>query len=117
LALLSGFVSQFLLIYLSQEAVYNLRLSLSRGILSTPLRNLEELGANRLLATLTDDVGTLSNTIFLIPFLCVDIAVVVGCLTYLSTISGTVFVVVFGFLVLMIGTVNCCSIKCGNSSI
>ncbi|MCY7383288.1 MAG: cyclic peptide export ABC transporter [Microcoleus sp. CAN_BIN18] len=106
LALLSGFVSQFLLIYLSQEAVYNLRLSLSRGILSTPLRNLEELGANRLLATLTEDVGTLSNTIFLIPFLCVDIAVVVGCLTYLSTISGTVFVVVFGFLVLMIGTVQ-----------
>ena len=106
LALLSGFVSQFLLIYLSQEAVYNLRLSLSRGILSTPLRNLEELGANRLLATLTDDVGTLSSTIFLIPFLCVDIAVVVGCLTYLSTISSTVFVVVFSFLVLMIGTVQ-----------
>ncbi len=106
LALLSGFVSQFLLIYLSQESVYNLRLSLSRGILSTPLRNLEELGANRLLATLTDDVGTLSNTIFLIPFLCVDIAVVVGCLAYLSTISGAVFVVVFGFLVLMIGTIQ-----------
>ena len=106
LALLSGIVSQFLLIYLSQEAVYNLRLSLSRGILSTPLRNLEELGANRLLATLTEDVGTLSNTIFLIPFLCVDIAVVVGCLTYLSTISGTVFVVVFCFMVLTIGTVQ-----------
>src|ERR671932_1550969 len=106
LALVAGVISQFLLIYLSQEAVYNLRLSLSRGILSTPLRNLEELGANRLLATLTDDVGTLSNTIFLIPFLCVDIAVVVGCLTYLSTISGTVFVVVFCFMVLTIGTVQ-----------
>ncbi|MEG4812420.1 cyclic peptide export ABC transporter [Microcoleus sp. F8-D3] len=106
LALVSGVISQFLLIYLSQEAVYNLRLSLSRGILSTPLRNLEELGANRLLATLTDDVGTLSNTIFLIPFLCVDIAVVIGCLTYLSTIYATVFVVVFGFLVLTIGTVQ-----------
>jgi putative ATP-binding cassette transporter len=106
LALLSGFVSQFLLIYLSQEAVYNLRLSLSRGILSTPLRNLEELGANRLLATLTEDVGTLSNTIFLIPFLCVDIAIVIGCLTYLSTMSGTVFVVIFGFLMLTIGTVQ-----------
>ncbi len=106
LALLSGFVSQFLLIYLSQEAVYNLRLSLSRGILSTPLRNLEELGANRLLATLTDDVGTLSNTIFLIPFLCVDIAVVVGCLTYLSTLSGAVFAVVFAFLAVTIGTIQ-----------
>ncbi len=106
LALVTGVISQFLLIYLSQEAVYNLRLSLSRGILSSPLRHLEELGANRLLATLTDDVGTLSNTIFLIPFICVDMAVVVGCLFYLSTISGAVFVVVFAFLALMIGTVQ-----------
>jgi putative pyoverdin transport system ATP-binding/permease protein len=106
LALVTGVISQFLLIYLSQEAVYNLRLSLSRGILSSPLRHLEELGANRLLATLTDDVGTLSNTIFLIPFLCVDIAVVVGCLTYLSTLSGVVFAVVFAFLGLTIGTVQ-----------
>lgn len=106
LALVTGVISQFLLIYLSQEAVYNLRLSLSRGILSSPLRHLEELGANRLLATLTDDVGTLSNTIFLIPFLCVDIAVVVGCLTYLSTLSGVVFAVVFAFLALTIGTVQ-----------
>ncbi|MEG4285845.1 cyclic peptide export ABC transporter [Microcoleus sp. A006_D1] len=106
LALVTGVISQFLLIYLSQEAVYNLRLSLSRGILSSPLRHLEELGANRLLATLTDDVGTLSNTIFLIPFICVDMAVVVGCLFYLSTISGAVFVVVFAFLGLMIGTVQ-----------
>ncbi|MEG3862595.1 cyclic peptide export ABC transporter [Microcoleus sp. herbarium12] len=106
LALITGVISQFLLIYLSQEAVYNLRLSLSRGILSSPLRHLEELGANRLLATLTDDVGTLSNTIFLIPFLCVDIAVVVGCLTYLSTLSGVVFAIVFAFLGLTIGTVQ-----------
>ncbi len=106
LALVTGVISQFLLIYLSQEAVYNLRLSLSRGILSSPLRHLEELGANRLLATLTDDVGTLSNTIFLIPFLCVDIAVVVGCLTYLSTLSGAVFAVVFAFLALTIATVQ-----------
>lgn len=106
LALVTGVISQFLLIYLSQEAVYNLRLSLSRGILSSPLRHLEELGANRLLATLTDDVGTLSNTIFLIPFLCVDIAVVVGCLTYLSTLSGVIFAVVFAFLALTIGTVQ-----------
>ncbi|MCC3528906.1 MAG: cyclic peptide export ABC transporter [Microcoleus sp. PH2017_22_RUC_O_B] len=106
LALVTGVISQFLLIYLSQEAVYNLRLSLSRGILSSPLRHLEELGANRLLATLTDDVGTLSNTIFLIPFLCVDIAIVVGCLTYLSTLSGAVFAVVFAFLALTIATVQ-----------
>jgi putative pyoverdin transport system ATP-binding/permease protein len=106
LALVTGFISQFLLIYLSQEAVYKLRLSLSRGILSSPLRQLEELGASSLLATLTDDVGMLSNTIFVIPFLCVDIAIVVGCLVYLSTLSGAVFAVVFAFLALTIALVQ-----------
>ena len=106
LALVTGVISQFLLIYLSQEAVYNLRLSLSRGILSSPLRQLEELGASRLLATLTDDVGTLSNTIFVIPFLCIDIAIVVGCLIYLSTLSGAVFAVVFAFLAVTIGAIQ-----------
>ncbi|WP_341731087.1 cyclic peptide export ABC transporter [Microcoleus sp. EPA2] len=106
LALITGVISQFLLIYLSQEAVYKLRLSLSRGILSSPLRQLEQLGASRLLATLTDDVGTLSNTIFVIPFLCIDIAIVVGCLAYLSTLSGAVFAVVFGFLALTIAAIQ-----------
>lgn len=106
LALVTGFISQFLLIYLSQEAVYKLRLSLSRGILSSPLRQLEELGAGSLLATLTDDVGMLSNTIFVIPFLCVDIAIVVGCLIYLSTLSVAVFAVVFTFLGLTIATIQ-----------
>ena len=106
LALVTGVISQFLLIYLSQEAVYNLRLSLSRGILSSPLRQLEELGASRLLATLTDDVQTLSNTIFVIPFLCIDIAIVVGCLSYLSTLSGAVFAVVFAFLAVTIGSIQ-----------
>jgi putative ATP-binding cassette transporter len=98
LALVTGIISQFLLINLTQEAVYNLRLRLSRGILSSPLRNLEELGANRLLATLTEDVQTLSNTVFLIPFLCIDIAIIVGCLVYLGWLSGIVFVAAVIFI-------------------
>ncbi|GET42236.1 cyclic peptide export ABC transporter [Microseira wollei] len=93
LALLTSIISQFLLIDLAQGAVYNLRLRLSQGILSAPLRHLEELGANRLLATLTDDVQTLSNTVFVIPFLCIDFAIILGCLVYLSWLSGLVFVV------------------------
>ncbi|MFB2982749.1 cyclic peptide export ABC transporter [Microseira sp. BLCC-F43] len=93
LALLTSIISQFLLIDLAQGAVYNLRLRLSHGILSAPLRHLEELGANRLLATLTDDVQTLSNTVFVIPFLCIDFAIIIGCLVYLSWLSGLVFVV------------------------
>lgn len=98
IALLTSVISQVLLISLAQEAVYHLRLRLSRGILSSPLRHLEELGASRLLATLTEDVQTLSNTIFVIPFLCIDIAIIAGCLIYLGWLSGVVFLIVIVFL-------------------
>jgi putative ATP-binding cassette transporter len=106
LALVTGIISQFLLINLTQEAVYNLRLRLSRGILSSPLRNLEELGANRLLATLTEDVQTLSNTVFLIPFLCIDIAIIIGCLVYLGWLSGIVFVAAVIFIAAAIANIQ-----------
>ena len=105
-ALLTGVMSQFLLIILAQDAVYKLRLRLSQGILSSPLQHLEELGANRLLATLTEDVQTLSNTVWVIPFLCIDIAIIVGCLVYLSWLSGVVFGVVAIFMVLSIASLQ-----------
>jgi len=97
-ALLTGTISQFLLIDLAQDAVYKLRLRLSQGILSAPLRQLEELGANRLLATLTEDVQAISNSVFVIPFICIDLAVIVGCLVYLGWLSGIVLLVVVAFL-------------------
>lgn len=97
-ALLTGFISQMMLIRLAQSTVYDLRLRLSRGVLSAPLQHLEELGASRLLVTLTEDVQTLSNTVFLIPFLCIDIAIIVGCLVYLSLLSGVVFLVVVAMI-------------------
>jgi len=99
-ALLTGFISQVMLIRLAQSAVYDLRLRLSQRVLSAPLQHLEELGASRLLVTLTEDVQTLSNTVFLIPFLCIDMAIIVGCLVYLSLLSGVVFLVVVAMMVL-----------------
>jgi putative pyoverdin transport system ATP-binding/permease protein len=91
IALLTGVLSQFLLVKLSQSAVYKMRLRLSGWILACPLRHLEALGANRLLATLTDDVAAISNTVFILPFLCVDVALIVGGFAYLGWLSGTVF--------------------------
>jgi putative ATP-binding cassette transporter len=105
-ALISGTISQFVLIELAQGAVYQLRLRLSQGILSAPLQHLENLGANRLLATLTEDVQAISNAVFVIPFLCVDIAVIVGCLAYLGWLSELVFLAVLVFLVLTIAIVQ-----------
>ncbi|PAX51071.1 cyclic peptide export ABC transporter [Brunnivagina elsteri] len=106
IVLVSGIISQVLLIKLSQNAVYRLRLRLSQGILFSPLRHLEELGASKLLATLTEDVTTLSNTVYAIPFICVDIAVIVGCLVYLLWLSGAAFAFTIGFLMIGVGSVQ-----------
>ena len=99
LVLISSSFSQFLLIDLAQDSVYQLRLSLSRRILAAPLRQLERLGPNQLLAVLTEDVQAISNTVFIIPFLCIDIAIIGGCLIYLGWLSGWVFLAVVTFLV------------------
>lgn len=105
-ALLMGVISQFLLIDLAQQAVYQLRLRLSQRILSAPLRQLEDLGANRLLATLTEDVQAISRSVFEIPFVCIDLAVITGCLIYLSSLSGVVFSVVVVLIGLAIASVQ-----------
>jgi putative ATP-binding cassette transporter len=104
--LVTSIISQFLLIRLSQDTIYKLRMRLSSWILSSPLRHLEELGASRLLATLTDDVGAVSNTVFVIPILCIDVAVIVGCLIYLGWLSWAVFLVTLAFMFVAIGSVQ-----------
>jgi putative ATP-binding cassette transporter len=102
----TSILSQFLLVSLSQEAVYKLRLRLSGWILACPLRHLEELGANRLLATLTDDIQSISMAVFNIPFLCIDIALLVSCLAYLYWLSWAVFLLTLVFLAVAIGSVQ-----------
>src|SRR5687767_7008658 len=77
------FVSQSLLLKLSQSATYELRVSLSHRILAAPLRQLEEIGRHRLIATLTDDVLVISSGMMSLPPLCLHGAILLGCLIYL----------------------------------
>jgi putative pyoverdin transport system ATP-binding/permease protein len=98
--LLSRIASEVLLIHLSQTAILDLRLMLSRRILSSPLRYLEELGTPRLLAALTDDVQTVSSAVSAIPNFCVAIAIVFGCISYLAWLSWTVLIGVFSLMLL-----------------
>ena len=106
LALFTGSLAQFLLIDLSQGTVYQLRLRLSQRILSAPLQQLERLGPSQLLAVLTKDVQTISDTVIAFPFLCIDIAVIGGCLIYLGWLSIWVFLAVVVFLVVAIALVQ-----------
>lgn len=97
---LTRFASEALLINLSSIATLELRMRLSRQILSAPLRRLEELGPHRLLATLTQDIPAIGNTLVNIPVFCLHLSIVLGCLIYLWWLSWPIFLGVIGFIVL-----------------
>ncbi|GAB0102931.1 hypothetical protein JMUB6875_19020 [Nocardia sp. JMUB6875] len=89
--LISGVISQVLLIRLAQEAIYRLRADLSGRIVSAPLEHLERLGQHRLIATLTEDVRSLSQAVTAIPSICIDLATIIGCFIFLAIVSGPIF--------------------------
>jgi putative ATP-binding cassette transporter len=84
---LARFAAEWLLLRLGQDAMLELRMQLGRQILAAPLRRLEEVGSHRLLATLTDDIPIIANSLLMIPTLCINIAMVVGGLVYLGLLS------------------------------
>ncbi len=93
-SLVTSVISQMTLIKLAQQAIFQLRLNLSRQILSSELAHLEKLGTPRLLATLTDDIQAVADAVRLVPFLCIDMAIVAGCIVYITSLSWQVFLVV-----------------------
>ncbi|OJH34307.1 cyclic peptide export ABC transporter [Cystobacter ferrugineus] len=97
---LSRFSSEMLLTTLGQGALYELRARLSRKILGAPMRQLEEVGAPRLLTMLTEDLPVITAALLQIPMLCVNGVIVVGGLLYMGWMSPTLFVMVLGLMVL-----------------
>ena len=98
------FASEAMLINLSSKAMLGLRVGLSRQILAAPLRRLEELGPHRLLATLTEDVPAIGNSLVNIPIVTMHISIVLGCLIYLGWLSWLLLLGVIGFMI--IGTLS-----------
>ncbi len=104
-ALVTSITSQVMLIRLSQNAILQLRLDLSNQILASELSHLEQLGNSRLLATLTEDVQAVANAVYIIPFFCIDLAMVVGCLIYITWLSWAVLLIVA--LLMVVGILSC----------
>jgi putative ATP-binding cassette transporter len=96
----SRVASEIMLNSLGQATIYELRLRLSRQILGAPLRELEKIGAPRLLATLTGDVLSIANSLSIVPILCINVAIVIGCLVFIGWLSPTVLLFILGFLVI-----------------
>jgi putative ATP-binding cassette transporter len=93
-------VSQVMMTRLGQNIIFDFRVTLCRQIISHPLRRLEEIGAPKLLATLTDDVLMVSNAFITIPFICLNLAVVIGCLVYMVWLSWGMALLTIGYLVI-----------------
>ena len=83
----SGVVAQIVLIRLAANVAARLRLLLARQILRLPLPRLEALGVNRLYATLTQDVTSVSNAWIALPILSFHLAILMGGVGYLAWLS------------------------------
>jgi putative ATP-binding cassette transporter len=94
----SRYVSELLLNKLGQEALYDLRIDLSRQILMSPLVHLEQLGTARLMAALTEDVPALTSLILILPALCLNAAILTGCLIYMGLLSPMLLLMVLSFI-------------------
>lgn len=94
-ALVGTTLSSILQIRLTQRLTYKMRMTLCSQIVSTSLRQLENVGAPRLLAALTEDVRTIAQAIMAFPILLINGAIVLGCSIYLYWLSPQFFGAVF----------------------
>ncbi|HEX4121625.1 MAG TPA: cyclic peptide export ABC transporter [Verrucomicrobiae bacterium] len=110
------FLSQVILAGYSQKAVAELRRDLIRKILAVPLRDLEELGASRVLAALTDDVFNITQALLAVPVVAGNLAILLGGAVYLGYLSmqmlSAIFVVIaagaLGYLVVVHSALRFC---------
>jgi putative ATP-binding cassette transporter len=77
-SVLANVVSRFLLINISQDVPFELRMRLSRQAFNVPLRKFEEIGSHRILAILTQDIQTIATALLDFPVFCVNLAMALG---------------------------------------
>jgi putative pyoverdin transport system ATP-binding/permease protein len=105
----SRFLSDLLLIKLTQRSVYDLRMRLAKRLLQTPLRELERLGPARLLVALTEDIGSITNALAMLPLVMVNLALLLGCVVYLGWLAPSLLLACLAFLAVGVGTYSLAS--------
>ena len=94
--------SQWVLCRMTQATIADLRIGLCRRILASPLVHLEEIGIDRMLASLTGDVDLVSQAINGVPVVAVNLVVLACGAVYLgwlslSLLAGCAVFAVLGF--------------------
>ena len=98
LAFGSAIGSQILSAHLTVSFAMKIRIQLSRAVMESPLPALEGLGKHRLVASLTQDAGSVAQAALQLPKLCMNVAIILFCMAYLAYVSLPVF---FSVLVLL----------------
>src|SRR5437763_4793704 len=101
---LAGYCSEVLLVRLTARAAHDLRVQLCQKILSAPYSLLEEIGAHRLLAVITEDTRTLTEVVSILPLAITQMAMLAGCLIYLGWISWPLLLLLLGYM--LAGTIT-----------
>jgi putative ATP-binding cassette transporter len=96
--LLANFTAQLMLANFAQRSSANLRRDLVGKILNVPLRQLEEIGAPRLMVSLTEDVLSLTEAMLAIPTFAMNAAILLGGAIYLGWLSWSVLLLMGGFI-------------------
>ncbi len=99
--LLFGLMSRYLLARLGARVVYEFRDSLTRRLLSTPYAIIERIGGHRILAALKTDAAKLSEGLLILPEFIYSLITVVLCLSYMSYLSGRLFLVSTALIILL----------------
>lgn len=76
---------------IGQRLIARLRLDMTDRILDIPLAAVERLKPHKILAIINDDVDNVSAFTFNITGYCISLAVVIGAITYLATLSAWLF--------------------------
>ncbi|MFC6690952.1 hypothetical protein ACFQD2_07790 [Pseudomonas lini] len=100
--LLSKLCSELSLLHLTQSAIFQMRIDLSRKLLATPLKRLQGMGKHRLLVILTEDVHTFTAAFEWVPLLFVNAVVTLACFAYLAWLSWSLLAI----LALFVGRVG-----------
>lgn len=88
-------ISQALIARLAQQVTLNLQQQLVRSIIACPLQQIENIGIPSLLATLAEDIQSISVASFVLSNLSISITILIACFFYLSWLSFNLFCLMF----------------------
>jgi len=102
--LVTRIFSKILLVSLSQRTASRLRRELCSRIIAAPLVRLEQIGSHRLISSLTGDVGSITNALSGVPWVCANSMVLICGVIYLASLSVTL--ACFAVLVATFGVIS-----------